>query len=184
MYRMNTREPGNIEGVRFEQFTVRRGRLIAGVAAIDPFMRTEGETALMLERRILELNGYSCRIPYKLFLLATDENPALKEAVKGRWFRPKDDRRLPARATLNTPFNWTPIGRLVKHRDQDPERTIGISKGPFPLTLAVLSDEKVIEYGRRFILYCYDRPDEVAPLVVGIKPAMSMADVLRMSVRA
>ena len=49
----------------------------------------------------------------------------------------------------------------------DMDNTVYIWKGENPLSLYVHLDDIALGFGRRFDLYAYDEPDDVAPVVVG-----------------
>jgi hypothetical protein len=112
--------------------------------------------------KLLKENGLEALTPQKALVLI-DQNPGLKEQLKGKWFYLAGKGR-----SILGYFTFNEKGELFRGRG-DPERTVYLWEGTNPLRLRVSTDDD-----GRSVRYCFlassdEQPSEYAPVVVGIK---------------
>ncbi len=113
---------------------------------------------------LLKQNGFRA-LTYQEALVKIDQNPELKEQLKGKWFY-LDGKG----SALSGYYTFNGKGELTQGKG-DMEKTVCVWNGNQPLSLDVHSDYDARVSERRFYLDAYDSPDDAARVVVGVKDA-------------
>ena len=111
---------------------------------------------------LLKQNGFR-PMTYQEALVKIDQNPELKEQLKGNRFYLEGKG-----SALSGYYTFNDKGKLTQGAG-DIEKTIYVYKGNQPLLLYVRDDELARYNERRFGLDAYVGPSGVAPVVVGVK---------------
>ncbi len=113
---------------------------------------------------LLKQNGFRA-LTYQEALVKIDQNPELKEQLKGKWFY-LDGKG----SALSGYYTFDERGDLTKGQS-DIEKTVYVWKGNQTLSLDVRADDYARIYEGRFYLNASFSPDYAARVVVGVKDA-------------
>ncbi len=113
---------------------------------------------------LLKQNGFRA-LTYQEALVKIDQNPELKEQLKGKRFY-LDGKG----SALSGHYTFNGKGELTQGKG-DIEKTVRVYKGNQPLSLFVHTDNGARIDMRRFYLYAGNSPDNAARVVVGVKDA-------------
>lgn len=113
---------------------------------------------------LLKQNGFRA-LTYQEALVKIDQNPELKEQLKGKWFYLDGKGSEPSGY-----YTFDGKGDLTKGQS-DIEKTVYVWKGNQPLSLDVHADYIARIYVGRFLLFADYSPDSAARVVVGVRDA-------------
>ena len=121
--------------------------------------------------KLLQQNGFKA-LTYQETLTKIDQNPELKEQLKGRWLY-LDEKGL----ELSGFYSFNEKGELMKiagpailkKGQGDLEKIVFILKGSQPLSLLVQTDDFARYGGFRFGIYATYGHSDVAGVVVGVR---------------
>jgi hypothetical protein len=117
---------------------------------------------------LLQQNGFR-PLTYQEAIVKIDQNPELKEQLKGKWFY-LDDKG----SQLSGYYTFNDKGELTQGKG-DIEKTVYIYKGNQPLSFLVHTDDNAGYDEWRFFLYSGYDPSLVAPVVVGLRAGHEVA---------
>lgn len=117
---------------------------------------------------LLQQNGFR-PLTYQEAIVKIDQNPELKEQLKGKWFY------LDGKGSqLSGYYTFNEKGELTQGKG-DIENTVYVYKGNQPLSLVVLTDGDARDLEGRFGLDADDDPSGVARVVVGVRAGHGVA---------
>jgi hypothetical protein len=117
---------------------------------------------------LLQQNGFR-PLTYQEAIVKIDQNPELKEQLKGKWFY------LDGKGSqLSGYYTFNDKGELTQGKG-DIEKTVYVWKGSQPLSLYVRTDVDARDLVRRFLLSAYLEPSVVASVVVGVRTGHEVA---------
>ncbi len=117
---------------------------------------------------LLKQNGLR-PLTYQEAIIKIDQNPELKEQLKGKWFY------LDGKGSqLLGYYTFNDKGEFTQGKG-DIEKTVYVYKGSQPMSLDVYMDDDAFFSERRFLLYANDGPHYVASVVVGVPAGHEMA---------
>jgi len=120
---------------------------------------------------LLQQNGFRA-LTYQEALMKIDQNPELKEQLKGRWFYlDGKDSALSGFYIFNEKAELTKISgpAILKKGKGDLEKIVFVLKGSQPPSLLVQTDDFARYGGFRFGLFATYGQSDVAGLVVGVR---------------
>jgi hypothetical protein len=146
-------------------------------------LREVGTTGVFIARtqanqensmKLLQQNGFRALTTQEA-LIKIDQNPELKEQLKGRWlYLDEKGSELSGFYMFNEKGVLAKIAgpAILKKGKGDLERIVFVLKGSSPLSLLVQTDDFARYGGFRFGIYATYGHSDVAGVVVGVKLAM------------
>ncbi len=117
---------------------------------------------------LLQQNGVR-PLTYQEAIIKIDQNPELKEQLKGKWFY------LDGKGSqLSGFYTFNDKGELTQGKG-DIEKTVYVWKGSQSFSLGVHGDSNARRYERRFTLVAVSGPADVAAVVVGVRDGHEVA---------
>lgn len=113
---------------------------------------------------LLQQNGLRA-MTYQEALVKIDQNPELKEQLKGKWFYLAGEG-----SSLSGFYTFNEKGELTQGKGNK-EKTVYACNGSQPLSLHVHSDYYARFVEGRYFLYAYYVPSTVASAAVGVRDA-------------
>ena len=120
---------------------------------------------------LLQQNGFRA-LTYQDALMKIDQNPELKEQLKGRWlYLDGKDSELSGFYIFNEKGELTKISgpAILKKGKGDLEKIVFVLKGSQPLSLLVQTDDFARYGGFRFGLFATYGQSDIAGVVVGVR---------------
>ena len=115
-------------------------------------------------RSLLKQNGLRA-MTYQEALVKIDQNPELKERLKGKWFY------LAEKGTeLPGLYHFNNKGELTQEKGNMENTVVRVWTGNRPLSLLVRTDDDARDLGKRYYLSA-SVPSDVASVVVGVRDA-------------
>ena len=111
--------------------------------------------------RLLQQNGLRA-LTYQEAIVKIDQNPELKDQLKGKWFY-----LIGKGSVLSRYYTFNDKGELTQGKG-DIEKTVHAWKGSQPLSFFVLTDGAASTDGRRYVLGACYSPVSAAWVVVGV----------------
>jgi hypothetical protein len=121
--------------------------------------------------KLLQLSGFRA-LTYQEALVKMDEDPELKEQLKGRWlYLEGKGTELSGFHMFNEKGELAKISgpAILKKRKGDLERIVFVLRGSEPLSLLVQTDDFARYGGFRFGIYATYGHSDVAGVVVGVR---------------
>jgi hypothetical protein len=120
---------------------------------------------------LLKQNGFRA-LTYQEALTKIDQNPELRERLKGRWlYLEEKGSELSGFYSFNEKGKLTKIAgpAILKKGKGDLEKIVFVLKGSHPLSLLVQTDDFARYGGFRFGIYATYGHSDVAGVVVGVR---------------